>query len=88
MAAPTDPLKEARDCRDLARRARRLAGTLSQPEDQDRLTGYADELERRAAELERSPASAGPPRPVTHEQQQVQQQAEMPPPDDPEKPKQ
>jgi hypothetical protein len=32
-----------------AQRARRLAASLSQPADQDRLKHYADELERRAA---------------------------------------
>ena len=32
-----------------AQRARRLAASLSQPADQDRLKQYADELEREAA---------------------------------------
>ncbi len=32
-----------------AQRARRLAASLSQPADQDRLKQYADELERQAA---------------------------------------
>jgi hypothetical protein len=37
-----------------AQRARRLAASLSQPADQDRLKQYADELEAKAAKLEAS----------------------------------
>ena len=40
-----DPAKRRAD----AKRARRLAATLSQPADQERLRRYADELERKAA---------------------------------------
>lgn len=49
-AKPTD---KSRTARDLANRARRLAKTLSDPQDQDRLYHYADELEEQAHLLER-----------------------------------
>jgi hypothetical protein len=39
--------------RDLARRARRLAGTLSVAEDVARLLRYADELDAQAADIDR-----------------------------------
>jgi len=39
--------------RDLARRARRLADTLSDPAEKARLRRYAEELEAQAAQLER-----------------------------------
>jgi hypothetical protein len=39
--------------RDLARRARRLASTLTAAEDEARLLRYADELEAQAADLDR-----------------------------------
>jgi hypothetical protein len=39
--------------RDLAKRARRLAGTVTIPDDATRLLRYADELESQAAYLER-----------------------------------
>jgi hypothetical protein len=39
--------------RDLAKRARRLAGTVTTPDDADRLRRYADEREAQAADLER-----------------------------------
>ena len=45
-----DPKKDADKRRAEAQRARRLASSLSQPADQDRLKQYADELERKAAE--------------------------------------
>jgi hypothetical protein len=47
----TDP-KNADKRRAEAQRARRLAASLSQPADQDRLKQYADELERKAAKQE------------------------------------
>lgn len=53
--------------RDLAKRARRLAGTFVDGPDRDRLLVYANELETQAAELEAA-------RPVTQAQQQTQQQ--------------
>ena len=37
----------------LAKRARRLAGTLTLPDDAARLLRYADELEAQAADLDR-----------------------------------
>lgn len=39
--------------RDLAKRARRLAGTLTTPDVADRLLRYAVELEEQAADLDR-----------------------------------
>jgi hypothetical protein len=39
--------------RDLANRARRLAGTLTTPDDAARLLRYADELEAQAVELDK-----------------------------------
>ena len=45
----TDPKKDADKRRAEAERARRLAASLSQPADQDRLKQYANELEGKAA---------------------------------------
>jgi len=45
----TDPKKDADKRRAEAQRARRLAASLSQPADQDRLKQYATELESKAA---------------------------------------
>ena len=50
----TDPKKDADKRRAEAQRAR-LAATLSQPADQDRLKQYADELERKAAKAAGQP---------------------------------
>ena len=84
-----DPQKESRDLRERARRLRYIAEGLSQAADKARVRQHADELEKRAAELE-APAAQGPPVPsqptVTHQQQQVQQQ-QSPEPVDPEKTK-
>jgi hypothetical protein len=84
MKSPTELREEAADTLDLARRARRLAIGLSQTPDQVRLNRYADELEKRAAELEQeataaqvsAPTTSAPPL-VTHQQQQVQQQQQQ-----------
>jgi hypothetical protein len=43
----------------LARRARRLAGTLTTPDDADRLLRYAEELEAQAADLDRRAKEGG-----------------------------
>ena len=84
----------AREKRDLARRARRLAGTQIQEADKALLYWYADELEQQATDLEwdadQSADASGPSTPVTQQQaqqQQVQQQKAAKPPIDPEKPK-
>ena len=53
MASASDLKRRALAANAEVRRARRLAGTLSQKEDQDRLLRYADEQEKLAAELER-----------------------------------
>jgi hypothetical protein len=65
MAQASQLPEQAATCRDLARRARRLAGTLLDGPDRDRLLQYVDEMEQRTGELERGP--------VTQPQQQVQQ---------------
>ena len=45
--------------RDLAKRARRLAGTLTTSDDIARLLRYADELETQAADLDRRAKESG-----------------------------
>lgn len=60
------PLELAREKRDLARRARRLALTQSALADLTRLTQYADELDNEAAALEASPPI------IVHQQQQLE----------------
>ena len=50
---PAKPSEQAIAVRDLAKRARRLAGTLTVADDVARLLRYADELEAQAADLER-----------------------------------
>lgn len=67
-----DKKKLAREKRDLARRARRLALLQTEPE-AVRLTKFAAELEQEAEALERSTASVSLP-PVGARNQQVQQQ--------------
>ena len=50
-------LKEADGLRDLARRARRLAGSVNEG-DQRRLNRYVEELEESASRLEKAAADA------------------------------
>jgi uncharacterized protein (DUF934 family) len=50
---------QAKETRDLARRARRLAGTLTAPEDVAQLLGYAEELEAQAVDFERRAKEGG-----------------------------
>jgi hypothetical protein len=68
----------AREKRDAARRARRLAHTLLAEDDMARLTRFADQLDMEAAALEQSTATfVLPPSVAPHQhtqQQQVQQQ--------------
>ena len=45
--------------RDLAKRARRLAGTLTTSDDIARMLRYADELETQAADLDRRAKESG-----------------------------
>jgi hypothetical protein len=52
MAKDVSPLEQAAATRDMARRARRLAQTLSMDGDRARLQHYADELDEQAARLE------------------------------------
>jgi hypothetical protein len=82
MKSSVDPLKEARNSRDLARRARRTAEGLTLPADRAGRNRYADEVEKRAVELEQQAdqgatqgsGPAPPPPVVTQQQQQTQQQ--------------
>jgi hypothetical protein len=53
MSGPSDFLKEAARLRDMAQRARRMAGQLSLDPDRLRLEHYAQELEAEAADWER-----------------------------------
>jgi hypothetical protein len=52
MSVPSDFLEEAARLRDMARRARRMAGQLSAEHDRQRLEQYALELDRKAADCE------------------------------------
>ena len=54
----TDPKKDAEKRRAEAQRARRLAASLSQPADQDRLKQYADELERLSGRSRNQPTGS------------------------------
>ena len=58
MATAIELLKQAAQCRDLAKRARRLAGTLVDSPDMDELLGYAQELEAQAGSLEKQASSS------------------------------
>lgn len=51
-------LKQADDMRDLARRARRLTGTVTDDGDRRRLVRYVEELEESASRLERAAVDA------------------------------
>jgi hypothetical protein len=57
MSGPSDFLKEAARLRDMAQRARRMAGQLSLDPDRLRLEEYAQELESEAANWERRAAA-------------------------------
>lgn len=57
MSGPSDFLKEAARLRDMAQRARRMAGQLSLDPDRLRLEEYARELEAEAADWERRAAA-------------------------------
>jgi hypothetical protein len=89
MTETTD--EQVRALRDLARRARRMATSLSNG-DRMQLLAHAEEIEQQASELEQRGTDRGaavPPPPVVQQQMQVQQQQqhETGPPVDPEKPK-
>ena len=82
----SDKTTLAREKRDVARRARRLANTLLAEDDRARLTRFADELDMEAAALEQSTAAFVLRPDVASyqhtQQQQVQQQqqsADSPP---------
>jgi hypothetical protein len=83
MALPLDNNKLAREKRDTARRARRLAQTLAAEDDRTTLTRFADELDREADALERAsvalsiPPVAASNRQVKQQQVQQQQSAEV-----------
>ncbi len=75
MPEPMDVLEQLRTLRDLARRARRLAQSVSHS-DRDRLLKHAEELERQTTELEQQTTAP----PVVQVQTQTQQQQETGPP--------
>jgi len=80
----SDKTTLAREKRDVARRARRLAHTLLAEDDRARLIRFADELEQEAAALELStfavvlPPAVAPQQQVQQQQIQQQQSAESP----------
>jgi len=80
----SDKTTLAREKRDVARRARRLAHTLLAEDDRARLIRFADELEQEAAALELStfavvlPPAVAPHQQVQQQQIQQQQSAESP----------
>jgi hypothetical protein len=57
MSGPSDFLKEAARLRDMAHRARRMAGQLSIEPDRLRLEEYAQKLEAEAADWEQRAAA-------------------------------
>ena len=73
----SDKTTLAREKRDVARRARRLANTLLAEDDRSRLTRFADELDREAAALEQSTAVFVLKPDVTSHQQTQQQQVQQ-----------
>lgn len=70
MTRTSELLEQAAARRDLARRARRLADSLSH-DDRERLQAHAEDLEAQATELERQAANVAGQQP-----QQQQQDAE------------
>jgi len=56
---PTSLAEQAIATRALARRARRLAGSLTAGDDLDRLLRYADELDARAVHMDRRAKEGG-----------------------------
>jgi len=73
----SDKTTLAREKRDVARRARRLAHTLLAEDDRARLIRFADELEKEAAALELSTYSVVLPPAVAPQQQGQQQQIQQ-----------
>ena len=57
MSKASQLIGQAASCRDLARRAKRLAGTFVDGIERERLLGYAEELEQQAADLEKQAAA-------------------------------
>ena len=81
--------QEIADLRDMARRARRLASKMTEP-DADRLRRYGAELDTQAAELAAKSEPSAASRTVTYEQQQAQQQSvdkTVPPDPNPKEPR-
>jgi len=58
MRQTVDLLREARETRDLASRARKLAERVTEPADKDRLRRHAEELRAQAARLEKEADAA------------------------------
>ena len=74
--SPVDLQRRARDARDMAMRARRLAQGLTQAADRERFNRFADEEDERAAGLEAEAAAAArrPISPAVAQHQPEQQQ--------------
>jgi hypothetical protein len=85
MSDRADGPEQSQALRDLARRARRLALSVSNG-DRRQLLQHAEQLEQQALEMEQGVPQAAPP-PVVQVQVQQQQQQETGPPADPETPK-
>ena len=91
MQGRVDVSEQVRELRDVARRARRLALSVSNG-DRSQLLGHAEELEQQALALEEQGSNTGlaaPPPRVVQEQVRVQQQQqhETGPPAEPDEPK-
>ena len=69
-----DGEKRAQALRERATRARFIAGMLTQDADRERLREYAAQLEAEATALDGLEVRPKLVQPVTHDQQQVQQQ--------------
>ena len=74
MATASELLERAAACRDVAKRAKRLAASLLGGPERDRLIAYSVELEEQASGLEKEAEAVAPP--VQQEQVQQQQQHE------------
>jgi hypothetical protein len=79
--SPVDLQRRARDARDMAMRARRLAQGLTQAADRERFNRFADEEDERATSLEAEAAvlrRISPKGAAVAQQQPEQQQRRVP----------
>ena len=61
MRPVLDLLKKARETRDLASRAQKMAETLAEPAEKVRVRAYVEELLKQAARFEEEPAATKRP---------------------------